>query len=59
MSTAESCSAKLNTGKKLITAEMRLHGWFYTTPVFTALISWIHLTTIAFENSFQDLNKEI
>ena len=22
-------------------------------------LSWIHLMTIAFENSFQDLNKEI
>ena len=38
MSTAESCSAKLNTGKRLITAEMRLHGWFYTNPLFTALV---------------------
>ena len=43
MSTAESCSAKFYKGKKLITAEMKLHGWFYTKPPF--------------ENSFQDLKK--
>ena len=41
MSTAESCSAKFYKGKKLITAEMKLHGWFYTKPVFTALVGYI------------------
>ena len=41
MSTAESCSAKLNTGKKLVTAEMRLHGWFYTKPIFTVSVGSI------------------
>ena len=42
MSTAESCSAKFHKGKKeLITAEMKLHGWFYTKPVFTALVGYI------------------
>ena len=38
MSTAESCDAKFYKGKKLITAEMKSHGWFYTKPVFTALV---------------------
>ena len=57
MSTAESCSAKFYKGKTLITAEMKLHGWFYTKSIYG--LSWIHLMTIAFENSFQDLNKEI
>ena len=27
--------------KKLITAEMKLHEWFYTKPVFTALVGYI------------------
>ena len=41
MSTAESCSAKFYKGKKLITAEMKLHGWFYTNPVITASVGYI------------------
>ena len=41
MSTAESCSAKFYMGKKLITAEMKLHGWFYTKSVFTASVGYI------------------
>ena len=27
--------------KKLITAEVKLHGWFYTKPVFTVLVEYI------------------
>ena len=41
MPVAESCSAKFYEGKKLITTEMKLHGWFYTKPVFTALVGYI------------------
>ena len=41
MSTAEICSAKLNTGKEIITAEIGLHGWFYTKPAFMALVGSI------------------
>ena len=41
MSIAESCSAMFYEGKKLITAEMKLHEWFYTKPVFTALVGYI------------------
>ena len=42
MSTVESSSAKFFQGKKkLITAEMKLHGWFYTNPVFTASVEYI------------------
>ena len=41
MSIGESCSAKFYEGKKLITAEMKLHGWFYTKQVFTALVGYI------------------
>ena len=40
MSTAESYSAKFYKGKK-ITAEMKLHGWFYTNPVVTASVGYI------------------
>ena len=41
MSIAESCSAKFYEGKTLITAEMKLHGWFHTKPVFRALVGYI------------------
>ena len=40
MSTAESCSAKFYKEKKLITAEMKLHRWLYTKPVFGALVGY-------------------
>ena len=41
MSAAENCSANFSKGKKLITAEIKLYGWFYTKPVFTALAGYI------------------
>ena len=58
MSTAESCSAKLYKGKILITAEMKF-AWLFLHKAGIYGISWIHLMTIAFQNSFQDFNKEI
>ena len=58
MSTAKSCSAKLNIGKKLITSENET-AWLVLHKPGIYGLSWIQLMTSAFENSLQDLNKEI
>ena len=51
MSTAESCSAEFYKGKILITAEMKF-AWLLLHKAGIYGLSWIHLMTIAFENSF-------
>ena len=58
MSTAESCSAKFYKGKK-INYRCNEIAWLVLHKPGIYGFSWIHLMAIAFENSFQDFNKEV